>query len=131
MAIEKMRMDLISLNLANSKTTHAGKSGVYKPLTLIAKPSNSQFSIQMDKQQLVQFPMGVDVKEIVAKDVPGKIAYEPGHPDADANGFVEYPGVDSTTEMINMIKVTRAYEANVRALNAAKLMAKKALEIGG
>ena len=57
--------------------------------------------------------------------------HEPGHPDADAKGFVAYPGVNTLNEMVTMIAATRAYEANVAALNAARVMALKALDIGG
>jgi flagellar basal-body rod protein FlgC len=130
MAIEKTRMDLISLNLANAKTTRTSQGGIYRPMELITRPSHSQFSMLLDNQYSISYPRGVEIDEVVEKDVPEKLSYEPGHPDADKRGFVHYPGVDSTTEMINLIKATRAYEANVRALNAAKLMANKALQIG-
>jgi flagellar basal-body rod protein FlgC len=131
MSVEKLRLDMISLNLANAKTTRTSEGGAYKPLTLITKPTNAEFQTHMGKAYAMHYPKGVQVDEIVPMNVAEKLSYEPNHPDADKNGFVHYPGVNTTSEMINLIKATRAYEANVRALNAAKSMALKALEIGG
>ncbi len=74
-------------------------------------------------------PMSLDVQVERMQVVP-RLVYDPGHPDADARGFVAYPAVNPVSEMVQLITVTRAYEANVRALNAAKTMALKALEIG-
>jgi flagellar basal-body rod protein FlgC len=70
------------------------------------------------------------VGEVEPADVPPRQVYDPGHPDADASGFVSYPGVNPVSEMVQLITVTRAYEANVRAFNAARSMATKALEMG-
>lgn len=130
MTVEKVRMDLISLNLANASTTRTAEGGAYKPVTLVTRPAESAFSAEMKRAAALQYPQGVEIAEIVPMDVAEKLAYEPNHPDADKNGFVHYPGVDTTTEMVNLIKATRAYEANVRAFNAAKAMTQKALEIG-
>lgn len=130
MTVEKLRMDLISLNLANTMTTRTAEGGAYKPVTLITKPAEGAFNAQFQKAMSLQYPKGVEVSEIVPLDVPEKLAFDPNHPDADTAGFVHYPGVDTTTEMINLIKATRSYEANVRAFNATKAMALKALEIG-
>jgi len=71
----------------------------------------------------------VAVRAIVADDRPGKVAHEPDHPDADENGFVTYPNVDIATEMVDLISATRAYQANVVALQAAKTIAAHALDI--
>lgn len=74
--------------------------------------------------------MGVAVTAIVPDPRPGNTVHDPNHPDADAQGYVTYPNVDIATEMVDMISATRAYEANVVALQAAKTIASKALEIG-
>ena len=131
MSVEKLRMDLVSLNLANSKTTRTESGGVFKPLSLVTKPGALSFDSYLKQAYTAGIPNGVEVDQVVEKESPEKLVYEPGHPDADARGFVHYPGVNTTTEMIEMLRATRAYEANVRALNAAKSMALKALEIGG
>jgi flagellar basal-body rod protein FlgC len=73
---------------------------------------------------------GVKVKGIIEDQTPFKLVYEPGHPDADADGYIKMPNVDIMTEMVNMITASRAYEANVTALNTTKSIAMKALEIG-
>jgi flagellar basal-body rod protein FlgC len=73
---------------------------------------------------------GVRVSNIVTDNAPFKKVYEPGHPDADADGYVSMPNVEVVTEMVNMISASRAYEANVTAINTTKSIAMKALEIG-
>jgi flagellar basal-body rod protein FlgC len=73
---------------------------------------------------------GVEVKSIVALSTPPRLVYEPGHPDANEKGFVAYPGINPISEMVNLMSATRAYEANVAALSAAKTMALKTLELG-
>ena len=70
------------------------------------------------------------VSEIVEDPSDGKMVYDPSHPDADEDGYVTYPNVNTVTEMTNMIDATRAYEANVTVLNSTKGMAMKALELG-
>ena len=74
---------------------------------------------------------GVKVTEIAEDPGEGRMVYDPSHPDADENGYVMYPNVNTVTEMTNLIDATRAYEANVTVLNSTKSMALKALEIGG
>ena len=74
--------------------------------------------------------LGVRVAGIYEDSAPFKKVYDPGHPDADADGYVSLPNVDVVTEMVNMISASRSYEANVTAINATKGMATKALEIG-
>ena len=73
---------------------------------------------------------GVRVSRIVEDDDPPRLEYNPAHPDADEQGYVRLPNVNVVTEMVDMISASRAYEANMTALNAAKSMALKALEIG-
>ena len=73
---------------------------------------------------------GVRAVQIAEDDTPGPLVYEPGHPDANADGYVERPNVNIVSEMVDMITAQRAYEANSTAINAAKAMASKALEIG-
>ncbi len=73
---------------------------------------------------------GVRVAKVVEDRTAFKKVYDPGHPDADEEGYVEMPNVDILTEMINMISATRSYEANVTSINTTKSMAMKALQIG-
>ena len=74
---------------------------------------------------------GVKIRQISEDtDTEGRMVYDPSNPDADENGYVTYPNVNTVTEMTNMIDASRSYEANVTAFNAAKNMALKALEVG-
>jgi flagellar basal-body rod protein FlgC len=132
MAVERMRLDVTSLNLANVNSTRAADGSVYKPLTVISGPrSSSSFVNTFDALSGNGLANGVGVTEVRQMVVPPRMVYEPNHPDADEKGFVSYPGINSVSEMVNLVSTLRAYEANVVAMNAAKAMATKALEIGG
>ena len=117
MDVEKTRLNIASLNLANINTTRTAKGGPYQPLTVVTKANTGK-------------NFGVIVDQIQASNGPSKMVYEPKHPDANEKCFVSYPDINPVTEMINLINITRSYEANVRALNAAKKMMQSALQIG-
>lgn len=128
MSLERMRLDVSATNLANAHTTRAADGSLYQPLRVVARPG-APFAALFDRfSAATALPNEVGVQPL---DLPPREVYEPGHPDADERGFVAYPAVNPITEMIHLIEITRAYEANVRALNAAKAMAQRALEIGG
>lgn len=130
---QRLRMDTISENIANANTTRTGNGTPYRRKTVIfeAKDGNAPFSSYLSKASRERFSSGgVRVSAIVEDQTPLKSVYDPGHPDADENGIVQLPNVDVITEMVNMISATRAYEANVTAINTTKTMASKALEIG-
>lgn len=128
MNIERMRLDVSATNLANANTTRGPDGTMFKPLRLVARPAAAPFSDMLTGMISANaVPRSV---EIEALDVPPREVFEPGHPDADARGFVAYPAVNPVSEMVQLISITRAYEANVRVFNATKSMALKALEIG-
>lgn len=126
MNVERQRLDVSAANLANANTTRGPDGVIYKPLRLVTH-SNTAFATLLDGFSALR---AVPTTEIQTVDAPPRTAYEPGHPDADERGFVSYPGVNPVSEMMQLIATSRAYEANVRALNAAKAMAQKALDIG-
>lgn len=130
---QRLRMDIISENIANVNTTRTEQGTPYRRKTVIfeGQNGNTPFSSYLSKasQGLVKSG-GVRVSAIVEDQTAFKSVYDPGHPDADENGMVEMPNVDVVAEMVNMISATRAYEANVTAINTTKSMASKALEIG-
>ncbi len=129
MDIEKARLNASAINLANAHTTRTADGVPFRPLRVVTGRGNSRFSSALDGLQTrLPQPTLVNVEQAV---LPPRLAFEPGHPDADSRGFVAYPGVEPLSEMTNMMAAQRAYEANVIALNAAKAMAMKALEIGG
>lgn len=131
MAVEKARLDTVALNLANVNTTRGENGKVYKPLRVI---SAAKFNDAFDNYLSLSGPgraAGAQVVEIRELSVTPRLVYEPGHPDADEKGYVAYPNINPASEMVTLVETVRAYEANVRAMNAAKSMALRALEIGG
>jgi flagellar basal-body rod protein FlgC len=130
---QRLRMDIISQNIANANTTRTDKGTPYrrKDVVFEERASGAPFSdylTQSSKNMIAG--QGVRVAQIVEDSSPFKQVYDPGHPDADENGYVQMPNVDIVTEMVNMISATRAYEANVTSINTTKSLALKALEIG-
>lgn len=133
---EKTRMDVISKNIANVNTTRATGGMPYRrQMVVFQERKDNSFSHYLTKYKQ-EFKgdkfdgNGVKISKIVEDTTPFKLVYEPGHPDADENGYVKKPNVDMSKEMVDMISATRAYEANVTALNASKEMLVKALDIG-
>lgn len=131
---QRLRMDVIAKNIANASTTRTENGLPYRRQVVIFEENcrNKAFSqfLSEESRRLFLKDGGVKVKGIVDDKSPFKRMYDPGHPDADEEGYVLMPNVDVVVEMVNMISAARAYEANVTALNAAKGMAQKALEIG-
>ena len=130
MAVEKLRLDVTALNLANMSTTAASVDQLYQPKRVLSGEATFNFSQQFDGQYSIQSG-GARILSVEAITASPKTVYEPGHPYADSKGFVSYPGINQSSEMVNMMTALRAYEANVVAMNAAKTMAARALEIGG
>ncbi len=128
---ERVRMDVIANNIANVNTTRTPQGGPYRRQQVVFAPQTAvpMFQISSSGGRL-DTGRGVRVLAIVENNAPGLTAYEPDHPDADANGYVTYPNVDVNTELVDMLAARRAYEANVVVINAAKAMAMQALEIG-
>jgi flagellar basal-body rod protein FlgC len=131
---QRVRMDVISSNVANAETTRGsyvnGQFQPYKRKMVVMEslqPFSSVLSQEMNGKSAAQ---GVKVTQIKEDQSPNKLVYNPTHPDADKNGYVNMPNVDITKEMVDMISATRSYEANVTALNATKSMFVKSLEIG-
>lgn len=133
LSAERLRMDVISGNIANANTTRTEKGGAYRRQVALLAPVQNQMSFQevLQKTQEGMPPVaGVRVVGIREDPTPNKRVYDPKHPDADSEGYVEYPNVEIMKEMVEAITASRAYEANVTALNSTKSMFLKALEIG-
>jgi len=130
---ERLRMDVIANNIANANTTKTVEGGPYIRQRVIFEPRGEKLSflvpfIYEKNKRIINF-QGVKVTGIIKDSTPPKMVYDPGHPDADKDGYVAMPNVDIVKEMVDMIAATRAYEANVTAINSAKTMAAKALDI--
>ena len=125
------RMNTISSNIANAETTRGADGGPYRRRDAImaAKTDRESFD-EILGDKLDEEVQGVLVTEIREDTAPPRMVYNPSHPDADENGYVAMPNVNTVHEMANMISAQRSYEANVTAMGAAKAMAQKSLEIG-
>ena len=128
---QRLRMDIISQNIANASTTRTANGEPYRRrVAVLQQREGSSFQSYLDNANSASSGGGVMVTGIATDMSDFKSEYDPNHPDADANGYVQYPNVDEVTELVDMMAATRAYEANITALNATKNMALKALEIG-
>ena len=133
---ERLRMDVISNNIANANTTRTEQGGAYHRRYVVFMPREKELqSFEQMLQQAVGYKKstgeGVRAVAIMEDDQQGPLVYDPSHPDANEEGYVEKPNVNIVSEMVDMITAHRAYEANTTAINAAKSMAMKALEISG
>ncbi len=126
---QRLRMDVISENIANIDTTRTENGGPYRR-KMVVLSSTSGFKNMLIKNLNDYEAGGVEVTEITEDQSEFKLVYDPEHPDADENGYVSMPNVDSLKETVDMMEAYRAYQANVTALNTTKQMAVKALEIG-
>jgi flagellar basal-body rod protein FlgC len=131
MAAERVRMNTISSNMANINTTRTPEGGPYrrKDAVFTAMPDQKNFGDILGADPRADFDR-VQVTDIVYDKKAPLMKYEPGHPDANEEGYVAYPNVNLMEEMTNMIQAQRSYEANVQAIQATKDMALSALEIG-
>lgn len=134
---ERLRMDVIANNIANANTTRTEKGGPYRR-QMVVLGSRGSFT-QVLSQAMGKVPglsgqavggQGVRVLQVLDDDRPFKVRFDPTHPDADEEGYVHLPNVETVTEMVDLISASRAYEANVTALNAFKAMVSTALQIG-
>lgn len=129
---ERLRMDIISKNVANANTTRTSSGTPYRrQIPVFRELEGSSFDAVLGKAT-GKFNVGGGVEVLSVKEDQSdfKRVYDPSHPDSDKNGYVLMPNVDTVTEMINLISASRAYDSNVTVMNSTKSMAMKALEIG-
>ncbi|MFH1386940.1 MAG: flagellar basal body rod protein FlgC [bacterium] len=128
---QRRTMELISSNLANINTTRTANGGPYRRLVSVIGEKPLSFSESLSKAEaaLAEKSGGVEVVDIVEDNTPFQKVYNPGHPDADAGGFVSMPNVNLSTEMVDMVYVSKLYEANITAFNATKKMMQDTLSI--
>lgn len=130
LAAQRVRMNVLSSNLANANTTRTPEGGPYKREDVVFSATNvSEFENMLDED------WGTELKKVQVVDIhkdtkAPRMVLDPSHPDANADGYVAMPNIQTMTEMVNMIAATRAFEANTTALNSAKTMANTAIEIG-
>jgi flagellar basal-body rod protein FlgC len=126
---ERSRMNIIAGNLANARTTKTEDGTPYKRLDpiFVAKPITGSRGSSDPVMNAVQ---KVELSEVREDTNPGQQVYDPGHPDANPQGYVEYPNVNVVSEMVNMMSASRAYEAGVTSIESLKAMARSAIKIG-
>jgi flagellar basal-body rod protein FlgC len=131
MKAQRDYMNVISMNMANAQTTRTADGGPYrrKSVSFESAPVLSPFDSAM-QDQMNRDLQGVAVRGIVNDSRPFRYVYDPGHPDANTQGYVAYPDINVVEEMTNMVNAMRSYEANAQSIQDVKTMFNKALAIG-
>jgi len=124
---QRLRVEVASSNLANSRTTRTTDGGPYRRKDVIFETNSFEESLGLALDNGVT---GVEVSEIVEDPRPFALRYEPGHPDANAEGYVAYPNVNAMEEMANLVEGSHSYEANITSIAIIKAMISRTLEIG-
>jgi flagellar basal-body rod protein FlgC len=130
LSAERLRMDVVAENLANAQTTRGADGQAYRrKVVVLQEEGGSNFGATLDGAMGGSRGGGVKVTAIEQDATPNRLVYDPGHPDADARGYVSMPNVQPVTEMVDLITASRGYEANVTVMQTAKQMFSKTLEI--
>jgi flagellar basal-body rod protein FlgC len=133
LSAERLRMDVTAENLANAQTTRGADGQPYRRKVVTLEQAGGGFgatlSGALQRGGGAGGDAGVRVAGITQDATPNRLVYDPGHPDADARGYVSMPNVQPVTEMVDLISASRGYEANVTVMQTAKQMFAKTLEI--
>jgi flagellar basal-body rod protein FlgC len=129
LAAERLRMDVTAGNLANAQTTQAANGQPYRRREVVLQEASGQSFGSLLASASSSPVNGVQVAGIVEDPAPLRRVYDPGHPDADAQGYVSLPNVNPVTEMVDLISASRSYEANVTSMQTAKQLFSKTLEL--
>lgn len=127
---QSFKMDIIAQNIANANTTRTEGGGPYQRKVALLKQQQPKFENVLAEEERGKMITGVEIDVVKADETPFELVYDPEHPDANENGYVEMPNVDLVKEYVDMISASRSYEANITVMNTAKQMAAKALEVG-
>jgi flagellar basal-body rod protein FlgC len=125
LSAERTRLDIATSNLANAESTRTADGGPYKRLDPVFEAVHIEEPGHHGEGGVAE----VQVAHVVQDETPGKRVYSPGHPDADADGFLTLPNVDPVHEVVNLMSASRGYEANVTAIETLKTMAQRALDL--
>jgi len=131
LAANRKRMGAISSNIANAQTTRTAEGGPYRKKDVVFGSETARESFgEILEGEMDEKAQTVHATEVISSNKPPILKYEPNHPDANKDGYVAYPDINVMEEMADMISASRAYEANISAMNTTKSMAMKALELG-
>jgi len=125
LAMQQLRMQVIAENIAHAQTTRTPDGGAYQRREVVF---SSYFDASANNHTDRNLPR-IQLESIKSDDTPGPMVHEPGHPDADENGYVSYPNVAVSLEMVDLLQSARAYEANLQTIRVTKEMAEKAMAI--
>jgi flagellar basal-body rod protein FlgC len=130
MAAQRTRAELVVQNLANSETTRTPEGGPYRRQDAIFQtaPETSPFSAVF-QSELTEGVNGVEIAEVIQDQSEGEKRYQPGHPDADKDGYVAYPNVNPAEDMVDLLSAQRGYEGNVAAMTAVKDMIQRSIDL--
>jgi len=125
---ERLNMDVIANNIANAQTTHTADGSAFKRQVAIFAEQNDARTVGSEATDSPA-PAGVIVQNIASDNSPDRLVYDPSHPDADEKGYVHYPNIQVVKEMVDMISASRAYQANVTAIQEARQLDSQTLGI--
>ena len=127
LSAQRQRAEVATANLANAETTHTETGGPYRRKLVVFGQRATPFQLALaDAGRAVR---GVQVRGVVEDTAPPVMRYEPGHPDADPNGYVAYPNMNPVMEMADLMSATRSYQANAAAINATKQMIQSSVDL--
>jgi flagellar basal-body rod protein FlgC len=134
MTAERTRMDVVANNLANSQTTRGADGQPFRRQEVILQSQSQSFAATLNREvgerlRPTGTPRGVRVAEVAEDPTPNRLIYDPGHPDANAEGYISMPNVNPVTEMVDLIASSRSYEANANAMQTAKQMFTKTVDL--
>lgn len=132
MSAQRFRLNVIASNLANQNTTRTPEGGPYRRRDVVfqAAPAQAEEKTAITSTKKSENPtMSVQVVDVVTDPSPLVMKYEPGHPDANSDGYVAYPNINTFEEMVNMLSATRSYEANATIMKNAKEMSNKTIDL--
>jgi flagellar basal-body rod protein FlgC len=130
MSAQRTRAELLVENMANSETTHTPEGGPYKRKDVVfsSEPQQSPFGAVF-QTEMTSGVTGVQASDIIEDPRPGDKRYVPGHPDADPEGYVTFPRVDPTADMVDLLGASRGFEANIAAMTAIKDMINHSIDL--
>jgi flagellar basal-body rod protein FlgC len=129
---ERQRAEVVAANMANAETTHTEAGGPFRRREVVFQPQRaSAFQLTMARSSNAQEQVngGVRISQVVDDPTPAVMRYEPGHPDADKDGYVSYPAINPSMELVDLMGSVRAYQLNASAVTAAKQMIQQTIDI--
>jgi flagellar basal-body rod protein FlgC len=131
MSVEQSKLAVAATNIANSRTTKTADGTVYRPMTVTVRSSANQLfdSAVINEIKASDLPRP-QIVDVAPTNAAPRLVYDPGHPDADERGFVSLPAVDPIASMMDLISISRSYEANVRAFDITRSLIQHTIEMG-